>query len=34
MLLAIADAIPWPIVFGVIFAAVVMLISAAIKRKK
>ena len=34
MLLAITDLIPWPIVFGMVIAAVVMLISAAMKRKK
>ena len=34
MVLALTDAIPWPIVFGMAIAAVVMLISAALKRKK
>ena len=34
MLPAMTDVIPWPIVFGTAIAAVVMLISAAIKRKK
>ncbi len=34
MLIALSDEIPWNIVFGVAFAAVVMLVSAAIRRKK
>jgi hypothetical protein len=34
MVVALSDLIPWPIVFGTAIAAVVMLISAAIKRKK
>lgn len=34
MVVALTDAIPWPIVFGTAIAAVVMLISAVMKRKK
>jgi hypothetical protein len=34
MLLAVSDIVPWPIVFGTVIAAIVMLISAAMKRKK
>ena len=34
LLLADPDLIPWPIVCGIMFAAVVMLISAVIKRRK